>query len=203
MKCSKCDDTLAPRASFCASCGTRAGTSSTISSGECSGCGSPLEPGSSVCGACGKINDAIGIGEKTKLTMNFGGKTKTFNLGDIGNLGFNLNTGDSSKTLNLRALGKATVKASERVTPGSGKKSKVVAIVFALFLWGLPSWIYTYQKDKWKLWLSLGGIATGVVIAVVVHVLWVYPLVLFASWIWAIILAFVRGKEFYSEYGIR
>jgi|GEM_PF-5099203 len=201
MTCFKCNETLDASASFCPSCGAKVGASAaTNPSGECESCGTLLAPGSSVCDACGKVNDAIGVGEKTKLTMNIGGKTKTFNLGDIGNLGVTLNTGDSSKALNLRALGKAANSAAERVKPGSGKKSKIVAIILAFF-YGFPTWIYTYGKDKLKIW---GSIAVSAVVGGVggaVHLPGLVAIPLAGAWIWSIVLACSRPKEFYSEYG--
>jgi hypothetical protein len=203
MNCSKCHEELTSEASFCPSCGTKARGSSGAAAGECSGCGSPLDPGSSVCGACGKVNDAIGIGEKTKLTMNIGGKTKTFNLGDIGNLGVTVNTGDSSKALNLRSLGKVTSSATEHIKPGSGKKSKTVAVVLALFLYGFPTWVYTYQKDKSKLLISLVLVIATLLIGAAVHAPGIIGVTTTAIWIWAIVLAFKREKMFYSEYGMQ
>jgi hypothetical protein len=146
------------------------------------------------------VNDAIGIGEKTKLTMNFGGKTKTFNLGDIGNLGVTVNTGDSSKALNLRALGKVAGTASESVRPGSGKKSKIVAI-FLAFFYGFPSWIYTYRADKLKLWASLVVAGAFATLCGAIHKPGLATLPFVIIWVWGFILAIKRPKGFYANYG--
>jgi hypothetical protein len=131
---------------------------------RCEGCGYVLDPGVNVCPACGRVSEIVGQGEKTKLTINFGNKAKTLNLGTVGNLGVSIKTGDSSQVINVRKLGEATKKGAETITPGSGKKSKIIAIILAIF-YGFPTWIYTYSKDKAKFWLFWLFIIAGAALA--------------------------------------
>lgn len=66
-------------------------------------------------------------------------------------------------------------------------KEKTTAVLLAVFL-GFWTWCYTYKKDAWKFWLNLG--LSAVTIG---HWLPV-------AWIWAIIDAARRPKEFYSNF---
>jgi ribosomal protein L37AE/L43A len=63
-------------------------------------------------------------------------------------------------------------------------KNKTVAILLALFLcfW---TWCYSYKKDAWKFWLNLS-------LSIISMGFW-----LPVAWIWAIIDAARRPKEFY------
>jgi hypothetical protein len=42
-------------------------------------------------------------------------------------------------------------------------KNKTVALLLAIFL-GFWTWIYTYQKDGWKFWLSLALTLVGMIV---------------------------------------
>jgi hypothetical protein len=80
---------------------------------------------------------------------------------------------------------------TQSINPGEKgavkEKDKTTAVLLAVFLcfW---TWCYTYKKDAWKFWLNLGlGVVT------VGH--W-----LIVAWIWAVIDAARRPKEFYSDF---
>jgi RNA polymerase subunit RPABC4/transcription elongation factor Spt4 len=196
MNCTNCKQHIDDKASFCSKCGTSVGVfNETPESAQvvCAGCGAPLSPGSSTCAVCGRANDVTGTGEKTKLTFNIGNKTKTLNLGDVGNLGFTVKTGDKARAINLRNAAKAASKASESVKPGGTKRSKVIAVILAIY--GPLTWIYTYKYDKSKLWTGLGLFVVGGIAAKF------GGFVLIAGvYLWAFILAATRGDEFYKNY---
>ena len=66
-------------------------------------------------------------------------------------------------------------------------KDKTVAILLSIFF-GFFAWIYTWEKDKWKFWVGLGG--------TIITIGYGY----FAFWIWAIVDAAIRKQEFYNNY---
>ena len=75
-------------------------------------------------------------------------------------------------------------------TPGLGgakPKDKTVAVLLAVFL-AFFTWCYTYKKDSRKFWLNLG-------LSVVSFGLW-GPV----AWIWAIVEAARRPREFYTTF---
>jgi len=63
-------------------------------------------------------------------------------------------------------------------------KDKTVAVLLAVFL-GFWTWCYTYKKDAWKFWLNLALFAVSIGF-------W-GPV----AWIWAVVDAARRPKEFY------
>ena len=180
---------------------------------RCEGCGYVLDPGVNVCPACGRVSEIVGQGEKTKLTINFGNKAKTLNLGTVGNLGVSIKTGDSSQVINVRKIGEVTKKGVATVTPGSGKKSKLIAVALALFL-GIPTWTYTYSRDKGKLWLSVflfaGSIAligiggnmksAGVVTSGGTTISVCGAILLYGVWIGSIVAVAKRPRSFYKDF---
>ena len=66
-------------------------------------------------------------------------------------------------------------------------KDKTPAVLLAVFL-GFWTWCYTYKKDAWKFWLNLG-------LSVVSIGFWA-PV----AWIWAVVDAVRRPKEFYANF---
>jgi hypothetical protein len=69
------------------------------------------------------------------------------------------------------------VKCGTRLTPPATaavtqrhSKSKVASILMAVFL-GFWTWLYTYKKDAWKFWVSLGVGAVMTIAMVVIMVL--------------------------------
>jgi hypothetical protein len=76
------------------------------------------------------------------------------------------------------------------------RKDRAVAILLAVFL-GFWTWLYTYKRDAWKFWLGLGLNLT------VFNPAWTW-LIFFspniALWIWAIVDAAVKPREFYESY---
>jgi hypothetical protein len=76
------------------------------------------------------------------------------------------------------------------------RKDKTVAVLLAVFL-GFWTWIYTYKKDTWKFWLSLGLHLT------LFNPLWTWILAFLpniALHIWAIIDTAVKPQQFYDYY---
>lgn len=66
-------------------------------------------------------------------------------------------------------------------------KDKTVAVLLAVFL-GFWTWCYTYKKDAWKFWLNLALFAVSIGF-------W-GPV----AWIWAVVDAARRPKEFYINF---
>ncbi|MFL5779936.1 MAG: hypothetical protein ACJ760_01345 [Thermoleophilaceae bacterium] len=66
-------------------------------------------------------------------------------------------------------------------------KEKSTAVVLAV-LFGLFSWLYTYQRDSWKFWLNL-------CLAVVTLGIWGI-----VAWVWAIIDQAVRPGAYYESF---
>ncbi len=88
-----------------------------------------------------------------------------------------------------------------RRAASSGGKSKVAAILLAVFL-GFWAWLYTYREDGSKFWIALGVSVVNVVLIIVTLGFWVFiawiPAVGF--WIWPIIDAATRDDEWYASY---
>lgn len=105
-------------------------------------------------------------------------------------------------------------------TPVSGsaaqarRKDKTVSVILAVFLSGW-TWLYTYSKDSAKFWIYLGvGLAISLILAVSFIVsldsyepesVLTGPLVLaylngFAFWLWAVIDAARKPREWYESY---
>jgi hypothetical protein len=66
-------------------------------------------------------------------------------------------------------------------------KSKTTAVILVV-LFGLLGWIYTYQRDAWKLWLNL---------ALTVVTIGIWGLV---AWVWAIIDMAARPSAWYDTF---
>jgi len=73
------------------------------------------------------------------------------------------------------------------LTGVSEPKDKTSAVLLAVFL-GFWTWCYTYRRDAWKFWLNLG---------LTVITLGYWGIV---AWIWAIIDAARRPREFYVNF---
>ncbi|MBC8388050.1 MAG: zinc ribbon domain-containing protein [Actinobacteria bacterium] len=73
-------------------------------------------------------------------------------------------------------------------------KDKTIAIILAIFL-GFWTWIYTWQKDQWKFWVSL-----GITLGITIITLGYGGFIGIAFWIWSIIDVSVKPIEFYNNY---
>lgn len=67
------------------------------------------------------------------------------------------------------------------------EKSKTTAIVLSLLV-GIFSWLYTYKRDAWKFWTSIGITIVSLGVLGIV------------AWIWVFIDTCVKPKEFFEEY---
>jgi hypothetical protein len=106
----------------------------------------------------------------------------------------------------------------------AGGKSKTVSILLAVFL-GFWTWLYTYKKDHWKFWVSLGvsivcGLGFGILLVwLMVNsidssssgdftsffigyfiVAGIAGIIGFGLWIWSVIDTAIKKDEWYSGY---
>lgn len=82
----------------------------------------------------------------------------------------------------VRNTSSGTKEANEPVP-----KSKTVAVVLAILV-GAFAWLYTYKRDAWKFWVSVG---------LTVVTLGYFGI---AAWIWVIIDVIIKPTEFYTQY---
>ena len=69
------------------------------------------------------------------------------------------------------------------------KKSKVGAVLLAVFL-GYWTWVYTYNRgDAWKFWLGIALCFTGMFMLFIPNI---------AVWIWSIVDTARRPDEWYN-----
>jgi hypothetical protein len=96
-----------------------------------------------------------------------------------------------------------------------GAKDKTVAILLAIFL-GFWTWLYTYEKDKNKFWISLGVIPLGILICfapvaaynssasgspdAIIATFAILWLALVGIHIWSIVQSVSRSNVWYSNY---
>lgn len=81
--------------------------------------------------------------------------------------------------------------------PYAPPKSKTPAVILAIFL-GYWTWLYTYQKDAWKFWLS---IAVAFLIALPLTFATGFGfLITLGIGVWAIIDTAVKPREYYTNY---
>jgi hypothetical protein len=76
------------------------------------------------------------------------------------------------------------------------RKDKTVAILLAIFL-GAWTWVYTYKKDAWKFWLTLGLNLT------LLNPLWTWVLLFLPNiglHIWAIVDVAAKPQQYYDYY---
>jgi len=88
-------------------------------------------------------------------------------------------------------------------------KDKTVAILLAVFLSGW-TWLYTYRVNAAKFWIYIGfsfffaliGIAAFVAFVAFDSYVYVEPAILvgFAFWLWAVIDAATKSREYYENY---
>jgi len=79
------------------------------------------------------------------------------------------------------------------ITPGS--KDKTVAILLAVFL-GHWTWLYTYERDQQKFWITTGLWILGLVLLFV----FVGILVLLGIYIWAIVDVAQKPNSYYAKF---
>jgi hypothetical protein len=82
-----------------------------------------------------------------------------------------------------------------------GAKSKVVAILLAVFL-GFWTWLYTYREDGWKFWVGLGVTIGNVVLILVTLGVWLLVawIVGLGIWIWSVVDTAVKTDDWYASY---
>ena len=88
-----------------------------------------------------------------------------------------------------------------RRAASSGGKSKVAAILLAVFL-GFWAWLYTYREDGSKFWIALGISVVNVVLIIITLGFWVFIawIPAFGFWLWPLIDAATRDDEWYASY---
>lgn len=93
------------------------------------------------------------------------------------------------------------------ITNDNGK-SKVASILLAIFL-GFWTWLYTYKRNFWKFWIALGVWILYLIISTVGYyrhtniptpVELLMLLAIFGLWIWSIIDASTKNKDWYLFY---
>lgn len=75
-------------------------------------------------------------------------------------------------------------------------KDKNAAVLLAIFLGGW-TWVYTYKRDAWKFWLSLGLHLT------LLNPLWTWVLLFLPNlglYVWSIVDVAVKPQHFYDNY---
>jgi hypothetical protein len=105
---------------------------------------------------------------------------------------------------------------------GVNPKSKTASILLAVFL-GFWTWLYTYKKDHWKFWVSLGisivvGIGLGIAMSwfviaginsfdsldasaigfIIAYILAI--IVSFGLWVWSVVDTAIKKDEWYTHY---
>jgi len=106
-------------------------------------------------------------------------------------------------------------------TQAVNAKNKTAAILLAVFL-GFWTWLYTYQKDGWKFWVSLALTLAGmaVLIYTTVNIItarnspavasdpltawmaaWVVAYIITGSlWLWGILDTALKKRNWYENY---
>jgi len=78
----------------------------------------------------------------------------------------------------------------------SERKDKTASILLAVFL-AFWTWLYTYKKDGWKFWLGLALTLT------IFNPIWTWIIFCtpnMAIWVWAIVDAATKPREWYENY---
>lgn len=81
---------------------------------------------------------------------------------------------------------------------GTGKpgvKDKSIAVILAVFL-GHWTWLYTFEKDQTKFWISLGIWILGLITLLI----GIGFLILFGVWLWAVIDVAQKSDSWYMQY---
>jgi len=86
----------------------------------------------------------------------------------------------------------------------SASKSKIVAIILSVFL-GPWSWLYTYKKSAIKFWVMLGLILFFGILYYTPMPGWFFIslflyLLIFGSWLWALIDTVIKSESFFRNY---
>jgi hypothetical protein len=78
------------------------------------------------------------------------------------------------------------------------RKDRTVSLLLAILIpFGFWTWLYTYKKDAWKFWLSLGLQIT------IFNPLWTWILLFLPNigfYIWAIVDVAAKPQQFYDYY---
>ncbi len=95
----------------------------------------------------------------------------------------------------------ARLGASTVAVEKTGGKSKTAAVLLAIFLtfW---TWLYTYKRNGWKFWLSLGVQVLNIILIVVTFGVWIFVGWILSAgiWIWAIVDVATKSDEWYRSY---
>lgn len=83
----------------------------------------------------------------------------------------------------------------------SGEKSKVAAVLLAVFL-GFWTWLYTYREDGAKFWVGFGVAFVNVILLFATLGLWVFVFWIPALglWIWPVVDTASKNDEWYASY---
>jgi hypothetical protein len=104
----------------------------------------------------------------------------------------------------LWALIDTLSKRKEYYHTSSREVNKVIAVIFAGFL-GPWTWLYTYQKDYLKFWVSILLVTGGGIYLAVINfagVIAITALAAFIIWLIALISAAKRPSSFYNSLSI-
>lgn len=71
-------------------------------------------------------------------------------------------------------------------------KTKTPAVLLAVFL-GTWTWLYTYQRDATKFWITLGA-------QFLLFLLGIGFIINWGFWLWAVIEASNRSDDWYNKY---
>lgn len=99
---------------------------------------------------------------------------------------------------------------------GIKEKNKIASIILAI-IFGAGTWIYTIEKDWWKLLLSFAILNIGIFFGEMPNIAIGYsllcltapwmvffsysvPIIMLFSWIWALVDVFVKPKKWYKDY---
>ncbi len=77
-------------------------------------------------------------------------------------------------------------------------KDKTIAVLLAVFL-SFWTWLYTYDRDKKKFWVGFILSILGSVLVLV----YIGIFLIFGVWIWAIIDAATKPRDWYRYFGLR
>src|SRR5262245_4069238 len=80
-------------------------------------------------------------------------------------------------------------------------KSKNTAVLLAIFL-GFQTWMYTYERDAWKFWTCFAFTGANILLSLITVGAWLFVAVPagLGIWLWAIVDAGARPRQFYDLY---
>jgi len=103
----------------------------------------------------------------------------------------------------LWAVLESSIKPKRLYRIAFNKRNQAVAVLIAIFT-GPWTWLYTYEKDGWKLWTGLFltyVIPLILIIMFIEPLTYIYPLlVVFTLWIISTLTAVLRNRDWYNSY---